>query len=112
MLIQTRDNALPTFGNLPLHVANVDFRAVQTCANLVELAKCCQTHILLVKIGFDTAENATPRHAEHEPTKVSKFIHTQAIQFHISITSLPRFGASERVTRSEKISMINGMTNQ
>ena len=34
--------------------------AVQKCANLVELEKCCQTMsnaYLIAKIGFDTAEN-------------------------------------------------------
>ena len=42
---------------------NVEFGAVQKCANLVELEKCCKMSIHLQKIDFDTAEN--------KPTEVS-----------------------------------------
>ena len=34
-----------------------EFRAVQKCANLVDLAKCCKIIILVVKIDVDPAEN-------------------------------------------------------
>ena len=43
---------------------NVEFGAVQKCANLVELEKCCKMSIHLQKIDLDTAEN--------EPTEVSQ----------------------------------------
>ena len=34
----------------------------EKCATLVDLEKCCKTHIFLQKVGFDTAEN--------EPAKI------------------------------------------
>ena len=42
---------------LLLHRCNVEIAAVQKYANLVELEKCCQTHIFMQKICFDTAED-------------------------------------------------------
>ena len=52
---------------------------VQKRVNRVDLVKSFQMSIyyLLANIGFDTAEN--------EPSKVSSFIPTQAIKFHLCI---------------------------
>ena len=43
--------------NLDNFLHNVEFRAVQTCANLVDLEKMLQNDYLVAKIGVDTAEN-------------------------------------------------------
>ena len=42
----------------------LEWGAVQACANIVELEKCCNwfVNILIAKIGFDRAEN--------EPSKI------------------------------------------
>ena len=43
---------------------NFEIAAVQKDANLVELEKCCQTHIFFAKFRFDTAENESARFAK------------------------------------------------
>ena len=42
---------------MAIETADFEFGAVQKCAYLVDLEQCCQTHIFLKTIRFDTAEN-------------------------------------------------------
>ena len=52
----------------PIFCANFVIAAVQKDANLVELEKCCRTHILLqnfVLICFDTAENEPAKNLQN-----------------------------------------------
>ena len=54
-------------GLLP-KIKNVEFGAVQKCAHLVELEKCCRTHIFLRNVFsnlFDTAENEPAKNLQN-----------------------------------------------
>ena len=46
---------------------NVEFGAVQKCAHLLELAKCCETRTkyFLAKFRFDTAENEPAKNLQN-----------------------------------------------
>ena len=49
---------------------------MQKCAHLVELEKCCQTHILnyfLAKVRFDTAENEPAKNLQNFAKYLQKF---------------------------------------
>ena len=48
----------------PIFCENFEIAALQKDANLVELEKCCRTHIL-AKIRFDTAENEPAKNLQN-----------------------------------------------